>query len=209
MDVHMKTRGIIALDGMTPLQAYSLAERLAGKVLGFKVNDLLDADRSPGETIRRLKDCGPKGTIKVFADIKAHDIPATVSNRVKQYAMHGADLVSVHASAGLEALQKAVETYHAYRSEGLGILAITVLTSLSDDDCYSTYGALTPFVAVKRFVDWAEKAGAYGFICSPKELVDLQGKYIKLKRVTPGVRSLGAKTHDQSRFDTPAHAVAN
>jgi orotidine-5'-phosphate decarboxylase len=179
--------------------AVSLAQRLHGKVWGTKANDLLDGSHSPSEVISCLKEHG-----HVFADIKAHDIPATVANRVRRLAKAGADLITVHGSGGIEMIKAAVDAFHSSSDGGVGILVVTALTSLTDDNCTEIYGA-RPMVLIPQFAKFAEKAGAFGVVCSPKELSLLTGT--TLKRVTPGVRSPGAETHDQARVDTPKNAL--
>jgi orotidine-5'-phosphate decarboxylase len=107
-------------------------------------------------------------------------------------------------------IEACVAAYKKYGpTDGLGIIPISVLTSFTDDECHATYGTITRSVAVKRFAHWVEKAGAYGIVCSPQDLLPLQGLFPGLKRVTPGSRSLGKATHDQACVDTPANALKN
>src|SRR5689334_17776634 len=118
----MKDKIIVALDGMTRSEALELATALKGSVWGFKVNDLLI--QCGLEIVRELKKFGG-----VFADPKLSDIPNTVGNSVRVLAAAGADLITVHASASAASLKAAVAEAGPSR-----ILAITVLTSMSDED---------------------------------------------------------------------------
>ena len=208
----LKKCGFIALDGMYGWDAFAFAERLRGHVYGMKVNDSFDGDLSPREVVGRLKALG----FKVFADTKYHDIPMTVANRVKRMAQNGADLITVHASGGREMVKAAVEAYASAGvrdmqdggKPGMGILAVTVLTSLDDAGCWSVYRDL-PDLTACRLVEVAKQPGLYGFVCSPQELKIMEVDPSDLKLVTPGLRSAGAATHDQARADTPANALGN
>ena len=93
---------IVALDGLTVKGALRIGKILSGKVWGFKVNDLLFTNV---EIIRKLKKFG-----KIFADAKLHDIPNTVGNSVKKLSKAGADLITVHASGGVEMMKVAKKT---------------------------------------------------------------------------------------------------
>lgn len=204
MKIHAHERIIAALDGMTMTEASNLTAKLVGRVWGVKMNTLLHASTPGGvPPVTLIKHYG----LRVFADPKFHDIPQTVADGVAELARQGADLITVHASGGPDMIRAAVEAYDRYRpAQGLGILVVTVLTSISEDLCYELY-AESPADAVLQFAEFAKDAGAYGIVCSPKELAALRGRFPTLKRVTPGVRSLGKATHDQARFGTPSSAI--
>lgn len=193
----MEKRIIIPLDGMPKEQALELAKKLRDHVWGFKVNDLLlDCGVS---IIQTLKAWG-----KVFADPKLHDIPNTVSNAVKKLGAAGADLITVHASGGAKMIEAAV----AEAGEDK-ILAVTLLTSLSNDDALGIYrrSAEDTVLSLARS---AAYAGAYGIVCSPQELLII-GKTPELRtlrKVIPGIRpSWYGSADDQQRTSTPQGAV--
>lgn len=199
----MNSRIIVALDGMGPFEAVKLWHKILPHIFGVKGNDLLDRPDASHDI----------GTLcwhtNFFADIKAHDIPNTVANRVAMWATRGARLITVHASGGVDMIRAAVDAYEKHKPEGgLGILAVTVLTSLDANHCRGIYGK-EPEEMVLKFGDFADKAGVYGIVCSAKELLALKGKYPSLKRVVPGTRSKGADAHDQARIDTQENAIAN
>lgn len=175
-----------------------IAEKLSGKNVLFKVNDLLDY--SGRRIITELKKYGG-----VMADPKLHDIPNTVANRVRKVATAKPDFITVHASGGVAMMKAAVEN-----CLGSKILAVTVLTSLNEKECISNLGG--PIRAkVFRYARNAVSAGAHGIVCSPKEL-EFLSQFSELKqliKVTPGIRPkwyLDSKD-DQSRVATPADAV--
>ena len=188
---------IVALDGLTSEKALALAEKLSGAGVLFKVNDLLD---DPGPAIiRELAAFGG-----VMADPKYHDIPNTVGNRVKKLAAFGPKFITVHASGGIPMMEAAVKNCGDSQ-----ILAVSVLTSLSEEECQLIFSA--PVKAkVLQFARDDVLAGVHGIVSSPQELGFLS-KFPEvggLIRVTPGIRPawhLG--TEDQARVTTPADAV--
>ena len=178
---------IVALDGMNRNDAVKIAKILRGKVWGFKVNDLL---YNNGSIVTQLKKYG-----KVFADAKLHDIPNTVANSVKKLSKAGADIITVHASGGIEMMKAA-----KINSGKSKIIAVTVLTSTK----------LNSSKQVLNLVKDAMKASMDGLVCSGKEvnaLKRLTGTRSMIK-VVPGIRPNTYKTKDdQKRIVTPTEAL--
>lgn len=141
---------------------------------------------------------------KVFLDLKLHDIPETVARAVASATTLGAELLTVHTAGGGEMMRRAVEV-----SKGKpGILGVTVLTSLSEDDLRADGIAGTLRQTVVRRAQLAEAAGATGIVCSPQEVADVRAASSTLALVVPGVRPAGAALGDQKRVATPASAIA-
>lgn len=193
------TRVIVALDGLNVTAALDLAKKLSGEDVVFKANDLLD-DGGP-EILATLGAYGG-----VMADPKFHDIPNTVENRIKKYVIHAPDFITVHASGGVPMMKRAVEN----RGDS-SILAVTVLTSLNEEECKSILGGSVKD-KVLQYVDNALLAGVQGIVCSPNELEFLSEvpKFKSLIKVTPGIRPLWSLTEkdDQSRIMTPYMAAS-
>ena len=190
---------VVALDDMREVEAVSTARHLAGMVWGFKVNDLLL--RAGGEVVNRLSAYG-----KVFCDAKLHDIPNTVANQVRVLEEAGADLITVHGSGG-EAMLRAAAG--AVRGKAR-ILAVTVLTSLEEEECKRLYGRGVSD-QVRQLAGMALSAGLGGVVSSAAELPLLAGvdPERKLYRVTPGIRpEWHAAGDDQRRVMTPGEALA-
>ncbi|MCB0323210.1 MAG: orotidine-5'-phosphate decarboxylase, partial [Bdellovibrionales bacterium] len=126
-------------------------------------------------------------------------------NAVKRLAAAGAGLITVHASAGEEALRRAVAA-----ADGASILAITILTSFAEPAVQRIYRRAIPD-AVTEFALLAAKVGVPGIVCSPQELSLLgeRGELGHLLKVTPGVRPswFDRAGDDQSRVLTPREAV--
>ena len=189
----MAAKIIVALDAMNQEQALSMASRLKGEVWGFKVNDLL---LECGVSI--IKDLSAFGG--VFADAKIHEIPNTAKNSVDKLSAAGADLITVHASGGVGMLSAAAEA-----SGSAKILAVTLLTSLTELDSNKIYGNDSADT-VKRFIEFAVEGGVEGVVCSPQELPlfqEIEGAN-SLLRVTPGIRpEKYGVADDQARVATP------
>lgn len=203
---------LVALDGMSPEEAYEIAETLKGIVGGFKANNLLDA-AGPENAIKELKKYGGI----VMADPKLKDIPNTVANRMEEYAKFEADLVTVHASGGIEmmiAATEAAEKIYKDRKNKPPLtrtVAVTLLTSLSEEECQLIHHMPVKAV-VLQFAKDAYIAGIDAIVCSPQELEFLNRfKYLNsLDRLTPGITPLWfAKPADQKRVTTPSVAIKN
>jgi orotidine-5'-phosphate decarboxylase len=146
---------------------------------------------------------GPRG-VDVFLDLKLHDIPATVGGAASAVAKVHPDLLTVHASAGAAAIKAAVDALPNTK-----IVAVTVLTSLSNRDLEDIGMAGPVGDAVRRLAVLAVGAGARGLVCSPQEVAAVRaevGQGVTL--ITPGVRPPGEASHDQARVATPQEALA-
>lgn len=183
---------IVALDGIGLDEALALAEKLNRWVWGFKLNDLFFEH---GMSV--LSDFEQKN---VMLDAKFHDIPNTVANATKKLSGWGAQIVTVHATGGVEMMKAAVENLPGK------VAAVTVLTSINRDDCLALFGDEPPYV-VMTLAHHAKEAGASYLVCSPLELEILDT--INLTKIVPGIRPLWYQENDdQARKMTPAEAMA-
>ena len=192
-------RIIVALDVDSLDKAISLVKSLAPYVGCFKVGlELLMAVGAP-QVVEFVHSLGGQ----VFLDGKLNDIPNTVGSAAKAVAWLNVKMFDVHASAGIEAMMAAV----ANKGQSL-VLAVTVLTSLEENNAHLIFGAPSK-AKVLQFARDAKLAGCDGIICSPQEL-ELLGKQKELGsllKVTPGVRPEWAAAGDQKRIMTPAEAI--
>jgi len=191
-------RVIVALDVPTLGEAEELASRLTGHVGWFKVGLELFGAEGP-EAVRRIGNHGP-----VFLDLKLHDIPTTVQRAAARLGWLGAGLLTVHAMGGPAMVAAAVD--------GLGdrgrILAVTVLTSMSDEDLRATN---QPPAArqVPALATMAVEAGAPGLVCAPRDLAAVRSAVgADPLLVTPGIRPEGSGDDDHARSATPAMALS-
>jgi len=146
------------------------------------------------------------GDAPVFLDLKFHDIPNTVAGAVRSAARVQPRWLTVHASGGRGMMAAAVEAAHA-ADPPIGVLAVTVLTSLDDGDL-SQLGQATPSMdQVRRLAALAAEAGVDGLVCSPREIEVVRAEVGRNRTlVVPGIRPAGSDAGDQKRAATPAAA---
>lgn len=151
--------------------------------------------------VRSLKDRG----LKVFVDLKVHDIPNTAAGAMRSLSGLGCDLLNLHCSGGLEMMQRAQEAV----SEPTKLIGVTQLTSTNQTMLNEELGISGSVEAsVLNYAQLAKQAGLAGVVCSPLEV-----KIIKetcgndFLAITPGVRPAGSDSQDQKRTMTPAEAI--
>jgi orotidine-5'-phosphate decarboxylase len=198
---------LVALDVDNSVHALELAARLRGKVGGLKVgNQLFTAEGPP--LVRRLTEQGHR----IFLDLKFHDIPNTVAGGVAAAAKLGVWMLTVHAAGGtdmLRAAKRAAEdAASAHKQRRPLIVAVTVLTSLSDKSLLEIGVTKSMERQVEDMAVLAEKAGVDGVVASPHELKILRQRFPRFTIVTPGIRSSSAPADDQSRTLSAREAIA-
>lgn len=192
-------RIIVALDVDTLDKVKRLMDLLVGSVSRFKVGlELMTAVGAP-QVVRFVHSLGGS----VFFDGKFDDIPEQVAGASQAASNQNVSMFTVHASAGIEAMQAAVA------NKGLSrVLAVTVLTSLGNRSSSRIFGASSA-TKVLEFARNAKNAKCDGVVCSPQELL-LLGKHKELNgldKVTPGIRPVWADKNDHMRTMTPAEAM--
>ncbi len=141
--------------------------------------------------------------VRVFLDLKLHDIPATVAGAARSVARLRPEVLTVHAIGGPDVIRAATEAAPATK-----IAAVTLLTSLNEDQLGRIGVTGNVHDTVLRLAVLAVEAGAQGVVCSPREVSavrDEVGPGITL--ITPGVRPAGSAAYDQARVATPEEAV--
>jgi orotidine-5'-phosphate decarboxylase len=193
---------IVALDVRNAEQAVRMAGAVAPAVGGLKVGLELLMGPGPG-VIGALHDLD----LPIFVDAKLHDIPNTVARAAEQLGRWGARWVTAHAAGGRAMLEAAAEglAKGAAGSES-GILAITVLTSLTESDLAPTGITLSPGRLTAKRTRLAADSGSEGVISSVRELGVVTDVAPGLIVVCPGIRMAGADHHDQARVATPSEA---
>ncbi len=199
-------RVLVALDYRHSGEALALVDRLDPSLCGLKVGKELFTASGPA----LVKDLVKKG-FPVFLDLKFHDIPNTVSGAVAAAADLGVWMLNVHASGGramLEAAQKSLESFGSQRPL---LTAVTVLTSLSDQDLWEVGVQQTAVAQVSALAKLAEQSGLDGVVCSAQEAALLrQERRENFILVTPGIRlAISTPADDQRRIVTPRQAIQN
>ncbi len=143
------------------------------------------------------------GDFEIFLDLKLHDIPNTVANSIKSISQLKPKFLTVHASGGREMVTAA-----ALADPSIAITAVTILTSLSDEELGELGFASNAEQSAVALAKIAVTAGARAIVCSPFEVGAIRsavGDGVTL--ITPGVRPVGSAAGDQKRFMTPAQAI--
>ena len=198
-----RDRLIVALDVSSAAHARQIVQSIGDAATTYKVGKQLFTAEGP-QVVRDLVASGRK----VFLDLKFHDIPNTVAAAVKSAAELQVSLLTVHASGGSKMLKAATEAA-AQSSAKPMILAVTVLTSLSDADLQEIGIAGNVLSQVLRLGALARAAGCGGLVASAHEARELRRELGEgFAIVTPGVRPAGTAAGDQARVLTPHDAIA-
>ena len=204
-----KERMILALDLEHFQEAQKLVKEFKEHVGMFKVGKQL------------FTHCGPKiidfikmNKAKVFLDLKYHDIPNTVSKAAIEAMKLGVDMFNVHASGGLTMMQETraalIEASKKLVMERPKIIAVTVLTSIDDDELQRLGLNVTAADWTRKLTLLTKEAGLEGVVASGHDIETIRslcGKAFVI--VTPGVRVGEGKEakDDQKRTITPGEAV--
>jgi len=198
-----RNRLIVALDVPSAARARRIVQAVGDAATAYKVGKQLFTAEGP-QFVHELVSSGRK----VFLDLKFHDIPNTVASAVKQAAELGVSMLTVHASGGAKMLRAAAEAASQSDTRPM-VLAVTVLTSLTDADLRDTGVSGTVLMQVLRLGGLALSAGCGGLVASAHEARELRRKLGgEFAIATPGVRPAGAAAGDQARVLTPRRAVA-
>ena len=199
----MSSKLIIALDFQSKELALNFVQQLSPADCKLKVGFELFVTSGP-DFVRQLVDKG----FDVFLDLKFHDIPNTVAGACKSAAALGVWMMNVHASGGNKMMQAAKQALVDCKSEAK-LIAVTVLTSMDQQQLLSANVHETPENQVKHLAKLTQTSGLDGIVCSAQEAKMLRqeiGQDFLL--VTPGIRPAGSAQGDQHRVMTPAEAKA-
>jgi len=200
---------IVAIDGMDRNEAISFLKGCPD-ISWIKVGLELFTKEGP-TIINTFKDMDKK----IFLDLKFHDIPNTMSSASYHVSKLGVDIISLHASAGLKALQLSKEATikgaREINNKPPEVIAITVLTSISPQNFkYELNRESSIEENVLSLSKLTYDAGLDGCVCSPLEVKSLRDKYDdNFKLITPGIRFLIDDINDQSRVMSPVDAISN
>jgi orotidine-5'-phosphate decarboxylase len=203
----MRERLIVALDVGDLGEVKELVKLLASEVGMFKVGKQLFTHAGP-QAVRLIQELGGE----VFLDLKFHDIPNTVAKAAVEATRLGVKMFNVHASGSLEMMRATVkEARRVCHQQNLRkpiMLAVTVLTSLNQDDLKRVGVDGRVADQVVRLALLTKEAGMDGVVASPHEVADIRsacGRRFVI--VTPGIRPRDAGRNDQQRVMTPADAI--
>jgi orotidine-5'-phosphate decarboxylase len=188
---------IVALDVPERARTLELARQLGPEVGMMKLGLESFVAHGP-DLVRAVIAMG----LPVFLDLKLHDIPRTAAAAAKQARKLGVRLLTVHASGGPEMVRACRDAV----ADDVHLVAVTVLTSLADDDLQSVGFSGHAATVASRLGKLAIDNGAHGLVCSALDLPALAA--LGGTRVVPGVRPAAGAAHDQKRVATPSQALA-
>jgi len=194
---------VVALDFDNKASAMSFVDQVSPQDCRLKVGKEMFTYFGP-ELVKQFVNKG----FDVFLDLKFHDIPNTVAKAVTASADLGVWMVNVHASGGSKMMVKAKEALQTFGENKPLLIAVTVLTSMGEEDLRGLGITLSPAEQVMRLAKLSKESGLDGVVCSAWEAEQLKhnlGKDFKL--ITPGIRPAGSANDDQKRIMTPEQAL--
>ncbi len=198
-------RIIVALDFAEKDELNSLLQKLKGRVKFVKVGMELFYSQGPS-IIKELKSQG----LKIFLDLKLHDIPTTVKKSISALAKLELDIINIHACGGIEMMKQAQEALTQLNSTAK-LIAVTQLTSTSNkimNEELLIEGEIADIVT--KYAANAKKAGLAGVVASPMEVAMIKDRCDKeFLTITPGVRPKWDSSNDHKRRCTPKQAFEN
>jgi orotidine-5'-phosphate decarboxylase len=194
---------VVALDFDNKEDALAFVDKIQSNDCRLKVGKEMFTYFGP-EFVKELTSRG----FDVFLDLKFHDIPNTVAKAVTAAAELGVWMVNVHASGGSEMMIKAKQALEKYGDKAPLLIAVTVLTSMGEEDLLGLGITKSPAEQVMALAKLTKEAGLDGVVCSAWEAESLKtnlGSDFIL--ITPGIRPAGTPSDDQKRIMTPAEAI--
>ena len=198
----MKSKIFVALDVENKQKALEIVSDLKGLGACFKIGKQLFTSTGP-ELVKEIVAMGED----VFLDLKYHDIPNTVAKAGAAAAQLGVKIFNVHASGGRKMMEAVREEMNKLTNPPL-VLAVTILTSLGEEDIREVGFDRTIPEQIARLAKLAKDSGMDGVVASPLEIELIRetcGKDFKI--LTPGIRPAFAAVNDQKRIATPAEAL--
>ena len=198
----MKSKIFVALDVENKEKALEIVSDLRGLGACFKIGKQLFTSTGP-ELVREIVGMGED----VFLDLKYHDIPNTVAKAGVAAAGLGVKIFNVHASGGRKMMEAVREEMNKLTNPPL-VLAVTILTSLGEEDIREVGFDRTIPEQIAKLAKLAKDSGMDGVVASPLEIELIRetcGKDFKI--LTPGIRPAFAAANDQKRIATPAEAL--
>ena len=196
---------IIALDFESREKTLAFLDRFAGEERKPFVKIGMELYYAEGPAIvREVKARGHK----IFLDLKLHDIPNTVKKAMAVLSCLDVDMVNLHAAGTKAMMEAALEGLTRPDGTRPLLIAVTQLTSTSQERMESDLLIDKPLdQVVLHYAQCAAQAGLDGVVCSPLEAGKVRGTCGgTFLTVTPGVRFADGEVGDQVRVTTPAKA---
>ncbi len=194
---------IIACDFASKEEVFSFLDLFTEEKPYVKIGMELFYAAGP-EIVKEIKRRGHK----IFLDLKLHDIPNTVKKAMRVLSSLDVDMCNLHASGTVAMMEAAIEGLTREDGSRPLLIAVTQLTSTSQERMESDLLIKEPLdKVVMHYASCAKAAGLDGVVCSPLEagkVHEVCGK--QFLTVTPGVRFADGEVGDQVRVTTPERA---
>ena len=192
---------IVALDYPNAKQANDFLLRIQDQPFKLKVGLELFIAEGP----KFVEQLTAKGH-QVFLDLKLHDIPNTVASACKSASNLGVWMITLHALGGAKMLHAAYEAMST-SSQATNLVAVTVLTSIDQQQLNGLGIQQTPSECVMTLAELAVISKMDGMVCSVHEVTKIRERWgSEPTLVTPGIRMQNDLVHDQSRVASPQQA---
>ncbi|QOP46054.1 orotidine-5'-phosphate decarboxylase [Sulfurimonas paralvinellae] len=192
----------VALDLPSQEENLALIEKIKDHDIWLKVG-LRSYIRDGEAFLKAIKQINPD--FKIFLDLKLYDIPNTMADAAESIMGLGVDMFNVHASAGRRAMHTVMQRLEKYENRPI-VLAVTALTSFSEDEFKAVYNADIGSKADQFAID-AEESGLDGVVCSAFESLSIKKITDEnFMTLTPGIRPFGEDAGDQKRVADVAFA---
>ena len=194
---------ILALDVNSLTKAQSILSDLKNHIGGVKLGMEFFNSFGP-DGVREISKLG----IPIFLDLKLHDIPITVYKTIKTLMELDIAIINVHSSGGRDMLEAAAKARSEFKDKPTKLIAVTVLTSLDDNDIEEIGYKDNSDDLVLRLASLAKDSGLDGVVCSAKEISLIKSKLGKnFILVVPGIRLEKDNKNDQKRVMSPKKAI--
>ncbi len=185
----------VALDLPTKEENLNLIHKIKDYNIWLKVG-LRSYIRDGEEFLKDIKKINPD--FKIFLDLKLYDIPNTMADAAESIMGLGVDMFNIHASAGKRAMKEVMNRISSYENRPI-ILAVTALTSFSDEEFIEVYEK-NILNKADQFAKDANESGLDGVVCSAFESESIKNiTSNKFMTLTPGIRPFGEDAGDQKR----------
>jgi orotidine-5'-phosphate decarboxylase len=194
---------IIACDFSSAEETFKFLDKFEGKKPFVKIGMELYYAEGPS-IVREIKARGHK----IFLDLKLHDIPNTVKKAMAVLSRLDVDMCNLHAAGTVNMMKAALEGLTRPDGTRPLLIAVTQLTSTSEETMKSDLLIDRPLdEVVMHYAECAKVAGLDGIVCSPREAGKVHERCgADFVTVTPGVRFADGDVGDQVRVMTPAEA---
>jgi len=192
----------VAVDTVSVERAKSIIDATANYVIGYKFGFEFFSSNKGRQAIKKFI----KRKVKIFLDLKLKDIPNTVYKTILGLKDLKIDYLTVHASGGYKMLRAAKKAQEE-TNKRLKLLAVTVLTSLTNNDLKIMGNNTTIQNQVQKLALLSKKAKIHGVVCSAHEIETVKKVNKKFDIVVPGIRINKKKSGDQKRIMNPVQAI--